>query len=406
MAKSQHERYEDQLRGAAEKAFAELSSEHKESAEAAHTQLLNWLVAMDRVTKDPSQLIDDTIANKACNVFEHVINEQMPKNKKGKWANLLKAFSELSDEDQLNLLRFTLGKTLINHSRNTALLTRANDIFLWENVGFHIDGDNMCAFAKIGREKFQPIGFDDGERYIGTEGSKTLWLREFGMALVLPYPPPFHISKEEVEGQPMHPSALTAKEREKMEEVLGWFEEDLAAHKQLNLSDEGAVKELDEKMRETVKLARVRLPRLDDMLDTKLDEHPEFGGNFENVDIIPIVMGCGETLRAMLDDDLVRQQVENTVMSVGTLHDERRKLIQTLIEGLARAIPKEGEEPNSDLLTKRINEAATALHNVRDLLKDFDPTANVSDAAKAVLIWLQKELDKLPVAPPPESQEE
>jgi len=396
---AQHEKYEERLKASAEQAFEEMPDEYRDEAAASRTQLLNWLVNMDRATKNPAELVDDNVANVACNVFEAALAHLKQSTKEKAALNELeKAFNNLSDDTQLNLLRFVVGQTLASYATNCALVTRANDLFLWENVGFHIDGDIKCAFAKVGRQSYQAIGFDDGEHYIGTEGSKTLWLREFGMAVILPYAPPFHVERAELEEQVSSSIALSDKEREKIEEVVTMFEADLSEHGKLtnNGKDKETREELEDKMREGIKLARIRLPRFDQKMDEFLEENPEAGENFENVDIVQLLVSCSEFLRMKLDDDEVRRDVEATVISTDSFPTGQRKLITTLMGGISSLIPKEGDEPDHETLMQRINEVAISMPTVRELLADVDPSSNTLDAAEAVLIWLQKELDKLP----------
>lgn len=385
---------EEQLKANAEKAFAELPEENRDQAAAARSQLLNWLVTMNRVTQNPAELATDQLSNTACNALESVLTSQVDnasEEDKQKWQALLDAFNELSDDDQLNLQRFVLSSVFQKHARNAALMSRAHDLFLWENTGFHVDSGLKCMFAKLGRNPYQAIGFDDGEHYIGTEGSKTLWTREFCIALMIPWAPAFEVSKEELEPQKISDDyRVSDKEREKIMAVLAMFDEDIAKHSKLK--DKEAIRDYEDRMREGIRLARIRVPRLDNKLDDLQDEHPEVGNNFENVDIVQLVVSCREFLQMKLDDDQVRREVSATVLAVGDMEDEQKRLISTLLDGISARIPPEGEAPDVDALTEAISESTTAFPELSEELAEYDDSS-ILEAAKTVAIWLQKKLD-------------
>lgn len=393
---SKHKAHERQMLQAATQALNGLPEEEREVAEAARTQLYNWLVTMDRATKDPGELASDDLANTGCDVLEAAVAAQVEgeDSKGGKWTKLQKAFQALEDEDQLNLMRMVLMGTFRKHAKSAALMSKATDLFLWENTGFHVDGDLKTAFAKVGRKNFQPIGFDDGKRYVGTEGAKTLWIREFSMALMFPYPSPFVVERQELE--PQHVSdhvQVSDKEREKIHAALGELEKDLDTYGRI--LDKGEKKEFEEKMREQLKLQRIRLPRLDHKLDEIQEEHPDVGSNFEHIEMGQLFASCCEFLRMRLDDDDVRRRMEETVLSVGaTPAEERVRLYTTLLDGIAVLIPPEGVSvPDGDALAQRISEAAISIPEIRELLDELREDTDVLEAAKATMLWLQKHLD-------------
>lgn len=389
--KSLHERYDDQLKAASEKVLGDLPEESKEQAAAARTQLIDWLMQMDSVSKDPSSFVDDSHANTACNAFEHFVTQQKGK----KWETLKKAFGALNDDDQLNLIRFMLTSFVGAHATSGALMTRAHDLFLYENTGFSVDGDMNCVFASVGRKPYQAIGFEDGEHYVGTEGSKTLWTRQFSMALLFPWHPPFQVDKVELEPQRVSDDhALSDKERDRINEVLSMFNRDLEDHSRLTAEQTEERKELEEKMREGIKLARMWIPRFDNKMDELADEHPEMGANFEHVDILQFLAACCEFLQMKLDDDAVRRDIQSTQLGVKELGESRRTLLTHLQGAVSRTLPPEGKEPDSELLTDQIQKVAMAVPKIGELIRDMGTETNILEVAKATLVWLQQELDQ------------
>jgi hypothetical protein len=274
---------------------------------------------------------------------------------------------------------------------------------VWESTGFHLDGDLRCMFAKVGTNPFQAVGFNDGERHVGTEGSKTLWIRPWGMALVMPWAPPFEVTKEELRelADQRIEEHLTDVEREKIDEVLGWLDEDLQQFHRLEGGQGPERQEMEDKIRETVKFARVRLPRLDRECDRIYRENPECGENFENTEASQLLVTVQEYLRMLLDNDQVRREVQATVLSVGDSDSERVRLINTLMDGISSLLPAEGDELSAvdgQALDRRLDEAAQTVPEVKALLLELqqqDQELTVLDAAKQVLILLQQQLDQV-----------
>lgn len=392
---SKSSRYEEQLKENADKAFEELPPENEEETKAAHRQLMSWLINMGRSVSEPGTVASFSMANTACNAFEAVIHrmvESTDGDSQKKWKSLQKAVSALDDSEQLGLLQSTLAATLGNET-DAILVTRKSDAFFWEQTGFHIDGDTRCAFAKVGNEKFQPIGFDDGSRYIGTQGSKTLWLRDFAMAILVPYAPAFKIERKELDEKLYDENMLTDKEIFKINEALEWFEGDLVEFNKTDSESEEAL-EITKKMRETIKLARIRLPRFDDHLDKLVEEHPEVGANFENVAAEQVVASSIEYLRFIIDEDTARKDVAETVLLTGDADEQRHALLKSIISALSDLIPKEGSEPDGSAIISVINAAALAIPEIRLVFEEHDPASNALDAAKAALIWLHQQLEE------------
>lgn len=381
---SKNTEYEESLKRSATEALAKIPEEAKPAARASRSQIYNWLMGMHTRTQNVAMLATDDMADVACQAFEKVCKT----NSDDKWANLLKAFEELDDDDQLNLMRFALGSGLKAAALGAALMTRSSDVLMWENTGFHADSGLQCVFAKVGQAKYQPIGFDDGEFYIGTEGSKTLWLRKFAMAIMLPYEPPFEVKIEEVTPEKISDDTkVSDAERDKIMEIIGYFNEDIEAWSGLTPDDTDKREELADKMRETLKLATLRLPRLEAKLDQLKDEHPEVGADFQNVNIAELVYSCREFLNMKLDDDSVRRTLKSTTLMVGDEREERTKLINGLID---RAnILLEVDPPIVSDVETWIEQVLMSVPEVKDSIEP-DSGMSLADTAKTLISSLQK----------------
>lgn len=411
---AQHERYEKKLKADAVKALAKLDEQPEaaqESARAAHSQLYEWLTRMHGVFVNPPTLADDSMANFGCNAFEQALAQQiqnLPKDEAKPWKKLLEAFRAIDDDGQLNLIRFVLSSVFGQFTQGVVMVSRGrNDPReIWEHTGFLVDG--QCVFAKLGKNPYQVIGFDDGQRYVATEGSKLLWNRVFGFAPIVPWAPAFEVETQEIEEilNPELPNALSNAEREKMEEVLGWFEEDRKAldtlsGNQSNLDGEEYAKqraELDDKVRETIKLARLRLPRLDRNCSDYLEENPEFAPDFQGLETSQLLITMSEYLHLLLDDDQVRRDVQSTSLHVRSADSAQLSLIDSSLETLSALVPPEGRDVDGFRVNEALDHAAFALPMIKDLLDELRQSGKVVtafDALKAAMVWLQQERDRL-----------
>lgn len=406
--KGQNERYEDMLKSNAESALEALPDDAKDQAKDARDQLVSWLVNMDDRTKNPELAVTEEMANTACNLMEAAMAKLKAAGGGKPIEALQKAFKKLDDDMQLNLMHIVLAKTLSHHAQNAALVTKASDLFLWENTGFHIDGDLNCVFAKVGRERYQAIGFEDGQHYVGTEGSKTLWLRQFGMAVIFPYSAPFHVERSELPSKSDHPQALTDKMRETIIETIGDLENDMKCVHRLShtvTDDDGRAEELEaerkefeEKAREGIKLARIRVPLLDHQCDKVAESNPEAGPHLENIEISQLLINCLEFLRMTVDEDSVRRQVEGTIVSIDENSNHREQLLSSFVSSLGRMVPGEGEEltiPAQTAVDRELNRARAALPEVRQLLDSLGEDVDILKALTEVLVLTQKLLDEV-----------
>lgn len=377
-----------EIKKSAEKAFKDLPETEVDSAKAMRSQLLEWLVQMDSDYRDARNLANDEMANIAANAAEAYAASQ-------KHNALKKALGNLSDDEQLNMMRYILRAVFGVYSKGASLMTRANENHPWDSTGFHIDAGCNGVFAKVGSRPYQPIGFDDGEKYIGTEGSKTLWSREFAFALMLPYPPPFEIESVEVDTDRVSDEvSLSDKERELIQEAIDAFDEDIAKHSKAESKEERS--KVEEFMRNTtLKLMRLRIPRLDKKLDEVSEEHPEVGSDFRNSNIVELFLAMREFLSLKLEDDAMRRDIEATQIRIKSSEEAERGLITQLIEKLASEIPKEGDRPNSDNIQSIVTEVEIAFPKVKEITSEMVGKSDVTEAAKAVMVFLQRELDNL-----------
>lgn len=316
--KAYHKEREQKLLENASKALSDIPEESKPTARAARTQLVNWLTSMHAKTQDPALLSTDSMANTGANALLQYCSEHKSKQT----VAFAKAFNGLADGDQLNVIRYLIAAALRGEAQAAFPVTRADT--LWNQTGFFIDGTLKTVCAKVGSAPFQPIGFDDETHYVGTEGSKLLWASDWGMALVLPFDPPFHVERHEVFPQEVGTDdALSQKERELMNEVIASISEDLDAHARAQSDDERT--EICTRMRDSIKFYSLRLPRLDKKLDEITDENPEAGADFQNVDPVGLSISISEYLHMLMDEDSAAQKAKATELVVELDEEELAK---------------------------------------------------------------------------------
>jgi len=385
---SYHDSRVESIKKSSEKAFRELPESEVDTAKAMRAQLFEWLVQMDSTYRDVRNLANDDMANIAANAAEAYASSQ-------KHGALKKALEDLSDDEQLNLMRYVLRSVFGVYARGAALMTRAGDDRPWDSIGFHVDAGCNGVFAKVGSNPYQPIGFDDGEKYIGTEGSKTLWIRDFAFALMLPYAPPFEVESAEIDTERVSDEvSLSDKERELIQEAIDAFDEDISKHSKAKNKKER--NETEDFMRDTtLKLMRLRVPRLDKKLDEVSEEHPELGSDFRNSNIVELFLAMREFLSLKLEDDAVKRDIEATQLRIKSSEDAARGLVVQLLDKLAAEIPKEGEGPDSDNIQRIVTEVEVAFPKVKEITSEMVGKSDVTEAAKAVMVFLQRELDHI-----------
>jgi len=384
---SYNERIQETIEEKAAKALADLPEESREQAAGVRNQLFSWLMEMDTVYQDRGELSSDDTADAMCQAFEYVV-QNLPEGQvqnKAACKKMVDAFMSLTTDEQLNLFRNVGIELFRRMSKQAVLFSRQNELSPWLPTGFVVDGKAKFVAAKLGNEPYQPIGFADNEHYIGTEGSKTLWYREFAFGLMVPWHSAFKVVKADLVPQEQSDDyRISDKERENILEAIGWFEADLAEH--AKAADGEARAEMEYRARESLKLARLRVPRLDRMLDRFLEANPEVGHDFEHLELSQLLLSCCEYLRLKLDDDSLRQEIEATSLLVSDQTDRRQLLIQAQVQ-----LDNLGDEASvvqtKDLLTK----LSVIVPEVADLLEEVEGDQKEGlKAAKAVIANLLK----------------
>lgn len=384
MTEKYQDKYVDQLKASAAKALGNIPAGGEVIAQQAREQLYNWLISMDEKVRDPGRVIGDTHADIAANAFEAGLKVLIETPKADKTAlAVLDAFVGLSDEDQLNLMRYVLTETIRKSGMSTCLVSRNSPTAFWETTGFHFDAEVNTVFAKVGAKPGQPIGFDDGTSYVGTQGSKTLWLREFGMSVVFPHTPAFEISRDISLVKTVMPDSLLDKNQlAQIDEILGWFTSDT---KEYSVApDDDARKKVHAKIQDTIKLARVRIPQFDKLLDLKAEQNPELGADFANVSPVEFLRACSEWFALKRDDALAANVVEGSTVLV---RDQRGALLAGVMAKLSACVPVAGKEPVSEDATRALVEACAAYPQIREAV---NTSPDLLKQLEAALVELQK----------------
>ncbi len=400
-------RLEEQIAEEAQKAFASIPDQHKPHARAARNQLFNWLTQLEAVVQDPKLVVTDEMANHVANAFEQATTKAGAVGAGGAtgWGKMLRAWRMLKDDDQLNLIRWLLCAFVGRYAQGAMAVSRSNDVLFWDHTGFFVDGGIRAVFAKAGNRPYQPIGYDDDTHFIGTEGSQSLWVRQWGMALVLPWAPPFKVEKHELEEMGVEEGTtaeVTDRERAKIVDEMEAFEQFLFDY--AKAGDDQPMKDgLEDGFREvTLRLARARLPRLDRVFESQFDAHPEHGPDLENVEVQQLAAVCLEFFRATLDSDDVRREQEAHTLFVQDERAGRRQLVRHALERLSPLIPPEGADGDGEAMKEALDQLRLAMPDMSaelSRMREAMPETTVLEAVQAMMLWLQKELDELSPAP-------
>lgn len=384
MTDKYQEKYVDQLKASAAKALGNIPAGGEAVAVGAREQLYNWLITMDERVRDPGKVIADTHADIAASAFEAGLGVLIADPKGNTAAMAVRdAFVALDDEAQLNLMRYVLAEMLRKSGISAALVSRNTPTAFWETTGFHFDAEVSTVFAKVGGKPGQPIGFDNGTSYVGTQGSKTLWLREFGMSIVFPYSPAFDISRDVSLVKTVLPDSLLDKAQlAQIDEILGWFNADTKEY--TDAVDEDSRKKVASKIQDTVKLARLRIPQFNKLLDIKAESHPELGADFGNVNPVEFLRACSEWFNLKRDDAMAASTVEGTTLLI---RDQAGTLLRTVMAKLSACVPTQGKEPVSEDTTRALVEACAAYPQIREAV---NASPDLVKQLEVALVELQK----------------
>jgi hypothetical protein len=219
-------------------------------------------------------------------------------------------------------------------------------------------------FAKVGNHPYQPIGFEDGNIYLAIESSsKTLWTRQFGLALTLPVAPPFDIVQvNDRSDADFDNSKLSEDEVKVLTEILEWFSTDFQKYQ----TDSPEVrKEIEVNMVDTIKLARIKCKLVEDKLTSITDKHPDLGKNFENTDIMQVAKACYEWISMRLDNEKVRQTIVKTELHVPAPDSAQGDLLVKVSSKLNAAIPAADSPIDPDTLNSVLSEVYTVYPPIR-----------------------------------------
>ena len=397
------ESYDKKVQESAENALrqlAELPAEQQQQACAARTQLMHWLSTMDDIFRHPEQGVTDDMADTACTLFataSETAAGRQPEPAEA-WTAMGRAFLKLPEAERQNFMAYILGRTLKQHARGATLLSRqpgeeAGLSHMWEGTGLWVD--RKAVLAKVGKVPAQPVGFQDDLHYVNTEASRLFWLREFGIAMILPFGPAFDVlplRREEYERD--HSDILSEDEKERMKEVLGWFDEELLAYQTMidqATTDDGARAEIEDRIRETVKLARVRLPRYERELEALEKKHPELGELLSLMDPIQLLLGSQEMLRLYLSSTTVAEGIHGSIMAVST---EPEKLAlatrQQMARRLRELLPTDDGPYSPTNIEQLINQALVFMPGLKPRIDRLDPTPTTLELGRQLLSWLEE----------------
>jgi len=360
MSTEYSDKINNKIKTSAIKAF-ELLKEEPESAtkqaEAARSTLYAWLVAMQQFTEKPIFTFDDQDAA----VYEAAAKDGVKAGLTAVLAHKTKDFKGV-------------------------LVSRQDKNFLWEQTGFHADLEVSGVFAKVGKHSYQPIGFDNGSAYIPLEGSKTLWTREFALALLQPLEPAFKIEKTADRKEADFEKAYLSDDQVAVyKEAIGWFDTDLAEMRQLHAAGNKdlEIAELVAKMKETVKLARIRIRPLDE----KLTEMEAKYGDVTS-DMFKYITACREYLDLHLNENEVRKKITTTELLNRDGSDT--KASAAILKSLESLINAEGKlVVDDDTAASSLSAAMVAIPSLRVVIVDIGKDAPLSAGLAAAITHLK-----------------
>jgi hypothetical protein len=362
MSTEYSDKINNKIKASAIKAF-ELLKEEPESAtkqaEESRSTLYAWLIAMQQFTEKPLFTFDDQDVA----VFEAA-------TAKGG-------------------VKAGLSAVLANKTKDLkgVLVSRQDKNFLWEQTGFHVDLEVKGVFAKVGKHGYQPIGFDNGTAYIPLEGSKTLWTREFALALLQPLEPAFKIENREDRKEADFAKAFMSEDQVAVyREAIEWFDTDLAEMRQLHAAGgkETEISVLETKMKETIKLARIRIPQL----DAKLSEMEAKFGDAVMSDMFKYVTACREFLDLHLNENEVRKKLTTTELLNRDGSDT--KASTAILKSLEPLLDQEGKlTVDDDTAASSLSAAMVAIPTLRVVVNDLGKDAPLSAGLSAAIKHLK-----------------
>lgn len=360
-----HADYDKQIRSHADKAFeiADTKPELREEGKKSHDQLFGWLMDIHAKSIKPESFVTEGMVD----LVAQTIIDGTPGN----------------DEHAIDkaTVRKALEKLFATTFAQGATLSRQNEDRPWEQTGFFSDPKGAKAvFAKVGKDLYQPMGFDDGDCYLPIEVSKMLWARQFALAFVVPIPGAFLIEKtaKPAEAPEIDPVLL-----EVMKVCHTDISEELDGYMKARSGTDEEKKEADFRLRETIKLCRIRYKALDDKMDMVIADRPEFGKNFENANIGEVAAACLEFMAFMIDSFTVKGTIQETSLVIPKPDENSVPLLKRIEKNLKAAL--DSPQQDGDYIASIIAAACTAYPPLRLKLDELSDKTSIVDAARVLL---------------------
>jgi len=346
---AKHADYDKQIKSHSDKAFemADANPAMSDEAKASHDRLFSWLTNIHANSMKPESFVTD-------GMVELVVNE----------------FNKDPVEDLPGKVRRALEKLFAATFKTGATLSRQNGDRPWEQTGFFSDPkDAGAVFAKVGKDVYQPIGFDDGQRYLPIEVSKLLWARDWALAFIVPIPPAFRVEAAAPSKAPATEGAMNPLLLEVIKVCHTDIAEELDGYMKARSGTDEEKKEADYRLRETIKLCRIRFKELDDKMDMVYQDRPELGKNLENSNIGEVAHACLEYLAMVIDSATVRGKIDETTLVIPKADEKSLPMLATIKLQMKKELAK--DNPDGDYLGSLITGACNSHPPLRLKLDEF-----------------------------------
>lgn len=365
---SQAEKYQKQLASKAQEHLDSIPADQKPVLGAAHNQLLSWLVTMNEQTRNAANIVNSDMVLAGMDS----VDKLPPLSELEAFRNL---WTSLDQDLKASIVNHILKSVFAKVGLGGMLVSRGTEYKLWEQTGFHIDQQVVC--AKVGANPYQPIGFDDGKHFVQTPGAKRLWTRDFRIAVLFPYSAAFEVATNDTKVESTLDQAA-------LKTILGWFEETELTLGTGKTPEETA--EINEQALDTVELARLRMPQLDAKLK-EVEASPELNGSLAKADLSQLIRACAEWCRMHIADNDVAQDIASKTIVVKDREAERTAMMQSLLSAF-----KSVDEASS----------ANALSAFKIALPEFTDVQTVEEAIEKLNSALEKRLNNVkPSEQPP-----
>lgn len=343
--------------------FTKLPEEAKAEACTSRSNLYAWLVN-----------VDSRISTLGKNVAPSVEAIE---------AILKAAYPEQADK-ALAVAEEVAAKLVSSTFTEARLVSRQSESFPWEQTSFYADAGTQTVFAKVHKAVGQPIGHDDGTHYVPRETGNLLWRRQWGIGMIVPVEPPFKCIKGSDDPSAYAPARLNERQIVIINEGMAAINEELDSLRQASGTEKA---EAEFRVRETIKLARIQLPRLDVRMSTESDKRPELGANYENVDAFVLGSVVLEYLALLLDEHAAREGVANTTLVNRDVDTVLKELKADLLASLDKVL--RGTPIDEDSLASIVTKARVGLPGAREFIDSFaadTPLVDVSHKLRALLV--------------------